>query len=180
MLGFTFQAGKKFAIEKYGEAVWEKAAAESGVGTKDYVRHKAYPDSEVAAMFTAIAKTVGVELPEVIEAFGVFSAPAFIEMAGVLVRPEWRTLDLLEHVEEKIHTRIRDQNAEAKPPFLVVTRLSPDSVRIVYASSRKLCPAVIGITKGVAQGFHETVSLVEERCMYRGDPSCAIVVTLQH
>src|SRR5689334_4295870 len=100
MLGFTFQAAKKFATEKYGAAVWEAAAAESGVGSKDYLRHKAYPDAEVAAMFTAIAKAVGVGLPEVIEAFGVFSAPAFVEMAGVLVRPEWRTLELLEHVEE--------------------------------------------------------------------------------
>jgi len=58
---------------------------------------------------------------------------------GRLLRPGWRTLDVIEHTEETVHRVIRRQDSAAQPPFLKAVRSAPDEVRLTYNSARRLC-----------------------------------------
>jgi hypothetical protein len=178
MLGFTFQALKKFAIEKYGPATWERVVQATDLYGRSYLIHKAYPDEEAAAVIEALAAAVGSTVPKIMEAFGESAAPAFLDMAKAMIRPEWKTLDILEHTESTIHTRIRAQLAEAKPPHLVCRRIRPDAVQVIYSSKRKLCPTVRGISRGLAKIFNEQIHIDEQQCMYHGHIACRMVISL--
>lgn len=105
-------------------------------------------------------------------------------MAGDLLRlyradvpPWWRTLDVIDHTEERIHRLIRQRNAEAAPPRLVARRKDERTLVVEYTSSRRMCRFAKGIILGIAKSYREPVELAEPSCMLRGDDRCEIVVT---
>jgi predicted hydrocarbon binding protein len=91
------------------------------------------------------------------------------------VRPEWRTLEVIEHTEETIHRVVRMRTEGAKPPRLRAERTRPNEVVLTYDSPRKLCAVARGIVKGVAKQFKEMVTIDVRKCMHKGDPACVIV-----
>jgi serine/threonine protein kinase len=125
----------------------------------------------------AVGRNLNIPAGTVLEAFGEFIAPGLIGLYGKLIRPEWKTLDLIENTEKLIHTAVRVGNPGAKPPVLQCVRSTPDELQIVYSSSRQMCAIAKGIVKGVARHFGETVHISHDACMLRGDPFCALQVT---
>jgi hypothetical protein len=100
-------------------------------------------------------------------------------MYGSLIPREWRTLEVIEHSEETIHTVVRRRNPGAQPPELRCQRLGPDEVVVVYSSGRKMCGVAKGIVRGMARHFKETVAITESSCMLAGAKECRISVKRQ-
>jgi hypothetical protein len=111
-----------------------------------------------------------------LEEFGEAVAPRLLDLYGGHLRPEWRTLEVLENTEQAIHTLVRLRNPGAAPPALWVSRAGPDRVTIRYASPRRLCAVAKGIVRGLARRHRETVEVTEESCMLRGADACLIGV----
>jgi len=63
----------------------------------------------------------------------------------------------------------------ADPPHLTTKRLGPDEVLLVYTSPRKMCALAVGISKGLAKRFAETIVANHRMCMHRGAPRCEII-----
>jgi tRNA A-37 threonylcarbamoyl transferase component Bud32 len=108
--------------------------------------------------------------------FGEFLAPHLVKVAGPLVDPAWRTLDLVEHTEQLIHAMVRVEKPGAEPPVLEAVRIGPDELHLVYSSRRRLCLLASGLLRGLARHFGETVEIDEPGCMLRGDPFCSFVI----
>ena len=86
-----------------------------------------------------------------------------------LIRPEWRSLDLIRNAERTIHQIVRQRQKGARPPVLQCLRVSPREVRLTYESRRNLCALATGIMRGVASHYGESVAIAQAACVLRGD-----------
>lgn len=175
MHGIIFADLKKFVKETYGFE-WEGLLKESDIGFKHYLPLNEYPDSEIVSLIRIIARKTGIESSEILMSFGEHLVPTLYAMYKPLLKPEWKTLDVIENVEETIHSVVRLKNPGAHPPALVCHRESLDEVVILYSSDRKMCSVAKGITKGLARYFQEKITLSEDTCMLKSDSVCRISV----
>lgn len=176
MHGLIFFYLQKFADAAVGNASWESIRSSVATSAKKYLPAGVYPDADAVAILTSLSETVGRPLPVVLEQFGTFLAPHLVKVAGTVIEPSWRTLDLIEHTESIIHAMIRTTTPGAAPPVLEAVRQGPRELHLVYASGRRLCPLAVGLMRGIAAHYHETIRIEEPSCMLRGDPFCSFVI----
>lgn len=179
MHGIIFAELKKYVDANFPPDTWQQLLGAAGLGPRTYYPVQEYPDSEVGAIVGAASKATGTAPPAILDDFGHFIAPDLLAMYRALLKPEWRTLDVLEHTEETIHRVVRMRHPGARPPELKAERVSPSRVEIVYTSERKLCAVARGIVRGMARHFNESIAIEEPSCMLRGQPFCRIAVSLQ-
>lgn len=178
MHGTIFTELQKYVTTKLGADAWKALLRESAVPTRVYLPIREYPDAELVALVATASRITEIPVPALLKDYGEFIAPDLIKMYRAYINPQWKTLDLLEHTEEQIHVRVRDDHKGASPPYLTTTRLSPTEAMVHYTSTRKLCAVAEGIALGIARYYGETIELTQERCMHRGDQTCEIRVRL--
>ncbi len=180
MNGHFFVGLENYVTTKYGINTWKSLLKESGIGPKNYQVFQEYPDQEGDVLFSTASRMIGKPLYDFMENFGYFIALYLIRMYMVLFEAEWKTLDLIEKCEDKIHRVIRLNDPDVKPPELKCARPGPDEVFITYKSSRKMCSFAKGLIKGIANYYDEQVLVTEKSCMLKGDPSCIFQVKKVH
>jgi predicted hydrocarbon binding protein len=176
MHGTIFAELQKYVVTKLGPPAWPALLTEAGLAGRAYDALEEYPDAEAGQLVAAASRLTGNEAGAILEDFGEFIAPDLLEMYWGVVRPEWRTLDVVEHTERAVHEVVRLQNPGARPPYLEATRTSPDEVLVKYTSPRRMCAVAVGIVRGLARHFGESVDVEQATCMHRGDASCLIRV----
>ncbi|MGC8885496.1 MAG: heme NO-binding domain-containing protein [Candidatus Nanoarchaeia archaeon] len=139
---------------------------------------QAYTDQEAVALVSTASKMTGTPIPVILEDFGEFIVPTLFKIYHSLIKPEWKTLDLIENAEETIHRTVRIKNPSAEPPKLKSSRPSADEVIITYTSPRKMCGVAKGIAKGIANYYNEQIQITETKCMLKGSSSCQISIKL--
>jgi len=178
MHGLIFAEMKRYFGTRFGSDSWDNILKECGIGWKIYLQNREYPDEEAVSILSSASKITGKSIFDILEDLGEFIVPTLITSFKTLIKPEWKTLDLLENTEETIHKAVRVRDPLAKPPYLKTNRLSPEEVVILYNSPRKMCGLAKGIIKGVAGYYNERVLINEAVCMLRGNPRCEIKVRL--
>ncbi len=176
MHGVIFSRLKQYVDGKLGRAAWTELLHESGIGDKIYLAVEAYPDEELVRLMMTASRTKQIPLPKLLEDFGRELVPMYLGMYGHLIKPEWRTLDVIDHTEETIHKVVRIRNPGAMPPVLTTTRPSKNEVLLEYSSARRLCAVARGIIHGVAAHFDELVTIRESKCMLHGAPACLMSI----
>jgi len=175
MHGIVFSELKKYVVTSQGPDTWDRLLQESGLSTASYLTTSTYPDAEAVTLISTASKMLKVAPSLIMEGFGEFIVPSLIKIYKGLIRPEWKTLDLLENVENVIHTAVRLRNPDMTPPKLTATRPTPGSVVITYASGRKMCGVAKGIAKGIAKHYGERIEITETTCMLKGNRVCTLV-----
>ncbi len=176
MHGLIFLQLQRFAQQQGGAGAWERLLRDANLPKKSYSPVRDYPDAELLALVGAACAIWNLSAAAVVEAFGEFLAPELLRLYDRLIKPGWKTLDLVENTEAIIHAAVRVGNPGARPPVLVCFRTTEDELQIVYSSNRQLCSLAKGILKGLAKHFAEAITVTEEACMLRGDPYCALQV----
>lgn len=179
MHGIIFWELKKYVNTKLGGDAWQRLLQEAGLGSRIYTTLQEYPDEEAVAIVGAASRATGQAVSAILEDFGEFIVPDLVSMFKAMIRPKWKTLDLIENTEDVIHKAVRVQNPGADPPRLQCSRPGKEEVVIIYSSPRKMCALARGIAKGVANHYGEKVSIAEPRCMLRGSPNCEIQVRVE-
>ncbi len=175
MHGIVFSELQKFVVSKHAHAGWKAVTEKAGLSHKIYLAAGQYPDSEIVSLVTAASAITGQDPSQIVEAFGEFIAPSLLKMYGHLLKPDWKSLDVIEHTEGTVHTVVRTSDKDAQPPKLRSHRTGPDTVILVYDSPRKMCALAVGIGKALARHFKETLSISQSQCMLKGGPYCEIV-----
>jgi predicted hydrocarbon binding protein len=178
MTGAIFAELEKYVCARLGAHGWNDLRARAGLAGKEYSILKTYPDEDAAALVKAAVDATGKPAAELLEDFGAFIAPNLLEMFWGAIAPDWRTLDVIEHTERTIHSVVRLENESARPPELHVERPTPDEVVIDYRSPRRMCALAIGIARGLAGHFQESIEVSESECMHTGGDRCLISVRL--
>jgi hypothetical protein len=176
MHGTIFVELQKYVETKLGPPAWPTLLEKAGITHEPYDVMKAYPDQEVLALVSTASKITGTPVPSLLEDFGEFIAPDLLDLYWGVVRPEWKTLDVIEHTEEVIHRVVRLQNPGARPPELRCERRDRDHIVITYTSERRLCAIAKGIARGLARHYGEEIAIAESRCMLSGADRCEISV----
>lgn len=179
MHGIVFMQLQKYVTGMLGDDAWNQLMNNAEIKQKIYLCSETYPDREIIELVAALSKSTGESAAALLEDFGKFIVPALFQMYRVLIKPEWKTLDVIEHAEENIHRVVRIKSPGALPPALKCTRLSPGEVVINYTSPRKLCALARGIAQGLAAYFNERINITEKTCMLKNAGSCSISVKLE-
>ncbi len=174
MHGAIFSELQKFATGAFGVDVWRQICETAGLGPRVYLPVTTYPDEEAIALVSAASQLSGKPAGELLGGFGEYLVDPLIQIYGSLIRPEWRTLDVLEHTESTIHRIVRLREPDSTPPELACQRVSAGQVVIRYGSARRLCPLAIGLIRGVARHYSERIEIRETACMNAGAPACEI------
>jgi len=178
MHGIIFMQLQKYVTSMLGNDAWYQLMNKAGIKQKIYMCSETYPDQEIIALVTDLSKSTGESAAALLEDFGKFIVPELFKMYRVFIKPEWKTLDVIEHVEDTIHRVVRIKNAGAHPPAIKCTRLSPGEIVINYSSPRRLCALAKGIAQGLAAHFNERIDINEKTCMLKHAESCSISVKL--
>ena len=176
MHGLIVNQLRQFVVHAFGRELWTRMRADTGLEIDDVPAiDRSYEDADVVALVQAAAAASGADAQDLLEQFGEFLAPALLRIYAPILRPEWRTLDVIQHAEARIHRVVRRQDAQAAPPYLTATRSSADVVEVNYESPRRLCAVARGIMHGLATHFNERLDIQQPTCMLRGDPACRLV-----
>lgn len=167
---------RSFVEQQLGAEGWRRLLEDAGLGPRVFLPIRSYPDEEMVAIVAAASKTTGLPVPRLLEAFGLHVAPHLLQMYRHLLDPGWRTLDVLQHVEETAHRVVRIEKPGATPPYLVANRVSEHRIEITYTSARRLCHVARGIVQGLARHFAEPITIRETACMHHGDARCLLIV----
>ena len=178
MHGVIFAELKKFVDANLGGDAWKTLLKEAGLGSRIYLPLRAYPDEELVALVSTASRLTGTPVRDLQKAYGEFIAVGLLKMYRSFLKPEWKTLDVIENTEAQVHTRVRVNEVGAKPPYLDAVRVAPNEVVVYYSSERKLCAVAEGVAIGMAKHFGEAVSVTQPRCMSDGYDKCEIRVVV--
>ncbi len=180
MHGIIFSELKNYYNQHFDPNSWQEFLKEIGIGFKHYLPIQDYPDQEMKIIIEKIAELQSKTTTNLLIDFGQFIVPSLLNMYKSLIKPEWRTLDLIERTENTIHTVVRLENQGASPPSLQCDRINDNEVEVIYNSERKLCSVAKGIIRGIAKHFDEKITITEDKCMIRGDSACRMKVSLKN
>ena len=99
-------------------------------------------------------------------------------MYSYVIRPECRTLDVIEHTERVAHSAVRQKERGAAPPYLRAHQVNPNKLILSYNSPRKMCAFAVGMGIGLGKHFNESVVVKHIPCMYLGADHCEITFTV--
>ncbi|MCY3005529.1 MAG: protein kinase [Planctomycetota bacterium] len=172
MHGLILVQLQKFAQQTFGPEKWRRALSQSGLDQTSFSAGLVYEDRQALELIVLASQTLRVPVDEVVELFGRFLSTELIRLYSRVIKPEWRTLDIIENTETFIHSAVRVGNPGAVPPVLDAIRLSENELQLLYSSDRKLCKLAIGIIHGLADHFQEVIEVHKDSCMLQGDPFC--------
>ncbi|GAB2968570.1 hypothetical protein GCM10027048_44320 [Hymenobacter coalescens] len=155
MHGTIFTLLKRYVQTQYDHSTWIRLVEAAGIGPADFDHKHVYPDEQMFALVGTAAEMTGIPAAELQEKFGEYLVPDLLYMYGKLLNPSWRTLEMLEHTENVMHRRVRQEHEENAPPVLDVRRTGPDEVVVEYVSARRMGPLAVGIVRGLAVYFDE-------------------------
>ena len=146
---------KRYVQTQYDHSTWVKLMELSGLDKVEFDHKTVYPDEHIYALVGHAAEMTGLSAGELHEKFGEYLVPDLMYMYQKLLRPEWKTLDMLEHTELTMHQQVRREHAENAPPVLDVSRLGPNELIIDYVSPRRMGGLAVGIVRGLAVYYDE-------------------------
>jgi len=170
-----FSELRSYAEDKLGPGSWNAVLERAGLEQSLYLPIQEYPDCEASALIAAVATANRRNLALELEDFGEFIAPTLMKLHGHLLLPEWKTIDVIDHTEGTIHSVVRMKDSAADPPHLTTQRLGPDEVLLIYTSPRKMRALAVGLSKGLAKHFAETIVANHRMCTHCGAQRCEII-----
>lgn len=174
MHGFVFNQIRGYAKLRLGEQGWETLLQQAELPLRVYLAFQSYPDAEAAALLQAAARLMGKSMRALLEDFGEYSAPGAMRIYRAFIQPGWSIVDVVANAE-RIHERVR-RDPHAQPPRLECQRLDAKTIRVVYASPRKLCGFGIGFVLGLARELGQRAEVQEKQCMHQGAQHCEFIV----
>jgi hypothetical protein len=167
---------KKYIETRHGSNAWNRCLEAAKLGNKIYMPINTDPDEEAVAIVTAASQITHTPVDHILEDFGEFIAPDLLRMYQSLLKPEWKTLELLLHTEEMIHRVVRITNPGAKPPKLQFEQAGPNQLKLYYNSPRRMAAVAKGIIQGVAKHYREAVLIREHK---KPDGSSEMLITIR-
>lgn len=161
MHGLIHAELRRFVEATHGVQTWNAVLEEAGLEKTIYLSSSTYPDAEAFAIVGAASKLTNTPAGPLLEAFGEYIAPTLMGMFKPLIKPDWKTLEMLLNTEETIHKVVRMRSPGAEPPRLHFEQTGPRQLLFKYDSPRKMSAVAKGIIRGVAKHYGEAVAIAE-------------------
>jgi hypothetical protein len=158
--GSIFFLLRKFVENTFDNGTWLKLNEAVGISKPDYDIHEKYDLSVFNSLRNGIAEKLSLSATEVNEKFGEYLVPDLLSFFWAHVNPAWKTYQLIENAEFVMHKAVRTQENKADPPILNVSRVHDKLLIIDYYSKRRLASLAVGIIRGIAGYYKESVRIV--------------------
>ncbi|MEZ6017293.1 MAG: heme NO-binding domain-containing protein [Planctomycetota bacterium] len=173
MKGVIFKQFEAFIVERFGDQVFEQILDRTTLETQGpFVGPATYPDSDLFALVATAIEMAGLELDAALFAFGDFLYERLAASIPGIVAAHSDVRSLLLALDRVIHVEVRKLMTDAETPRIACEETGPDSLRVTYRSSRKLCPLFLGLLNAAARSFGQRVQHDELACMHRGADAC--------
>lgn len=157
MYGIVNQAIEDLVRETFGENVWEKVLATSGVEEKYFVSTEPYSDDVTYKLAGAAAEVTGLSVQEVLRSFGEWWIlhTAKEHYGGLLKAGGSQLAQFLRHLPA-FHDRVALMYPRLTPPEFQVSNETEKSIYVHYKSQREgLQDFVHGLMVGLGK-FYDT------------------------
>jgi hypothetical protein len=112
-----------------------------------------YPHSEMVALVSAMSKRTGLQLNQLLEAFGHHLFGRFYVHFPHFMDNTTDALDFLMGIETIVHTEVRKLYPDAQLPRFETNRKSPHQIDMRYESAHDFSALALGLIKGCAQHY---------------------------
>ncbi len=192
MHGLIFVTWEKYVSERFGPSLLQRYRSSIGeTPASAPLASRVYDDATLLAGVGEAHKLTGFPVDTLLREYGQY----FI-LNGLT---RHLCAYLLEHVHSgrelllcmrQAHAQMRLTPDALTPPLFAYEALPGEgngALRLLYDSTRQLCPLLVGAIEGAAQRYDETVSIIERTCMRWGASVCSFdlhfssaTATLQH
>ncbi|MBF0294671.1 MAG: heme NO-binding domain-containing protein [Magnetococcales bacterium] len=180
MHGIIFLALEDFLEARLGAQAWPQALLMTRMEDQQFDPDRYYPDETAEQLFQAAAQLLKTPLQKTLELFGKHMASGLVAMSRSMgiIQKDWKTLDILEHLQSHILAPFSNVESGVIPPDIRTYRLKHGEVAVAYISKRKYCYLMKGIVRGLGELFQEPIALKEYVCMLQEAPLCRLSVYL--
>lgn len=175
MKGIVFNLLEEIVRRDYGEDSWDdllEAAELEGA----YTSLGSYPDADFFKVIGAASKTLDLSADEVVRWFGRNALPLLAQSYPRFFTPHTSARSVVLTLNDIIHPEVRKLYPGADVPVFDFDTSSDEVLVVGYTSPRRLCAFAEGLIEGTAAHYGERVSIVQPRCMKRGDEKCVLEI----
>lgn len=161
MYGLVNRAIAGLVCDRFGDEAWDRICLRAGVGRPSFVAMETYDDAITYALVGAASEELGLEVAEVLEAFGEYWTSYTIEEGyGDILSMMGETLeDFLDNLDT-MHARVGGTMPELVPPSFERERQADGASVLHYRSTREgLSPMVLGLVKGLAKRYGTNIEI---------------------
>ncbi len=164
MYGIIQKSIEEMVVSSFGQEKWEAILDEAGVAERDFVMLKSYPDEVTLAIVGAATRVLGLSAETVLETFGEHWITYAERGYGALLRMSGGTFpEVVAHLDA-MHTRIKLNMPELRPPSFRCEPQRDGVMRLHYYSERKgLEPVVRGMLRSLARRMGVEIEFNESR-----------------
>ena len=102
MHGIVFTEFKHYVERGSREGLWHDVLHEAKLDRRPAASIRHYPDKEFFDIIGAASRKLNKPADDIIEDFGVFIAPDLLGMYAMLIKQDWRTLDVIERTGNRV------------------------------------------------------------------------------
>lgn len=177
MHGLIFVTWEKYLAERFGSSFLGDYRKEIGeTPSTAPLASRLYGDDVLLAGVGAAHHLTGIAVDTLLHEYGryfIINGLTSHLCAGVLAEVHSGRELLL--TMRDVHARLRLSHTGVTPPlFNYEISSTPNTVRLIYDSPRKLCSVLWGAIEGAAERYNERVSIVERSCMKHGAQGCLL------
>jgi len=177
MQGSIYTAFSDMVIEQMGMEKWneliERTQPDSG---GIYTSGAQYEDSELINMVVLLSEQTGIAVNDLVEAFGTYLFDILYRNSSADVSSIDNLKDFLLAIDNVIHVEVQRVHPNAYLPKFEYEDGPNGGLIMYYSSKRKLCAVSVGLIKGAAAKFNESVTISHPECMHKGANKCKLIV----
>lgn len=177
MKGIIFNLLEEVVRSEHGDAAWESLLEASALDGA-YTSIGSYPDEHLMRLVDAASAALGQPAPEIIRWFGLRSLPLLAKRYPHFFVGHRSLLTFLPTLNHTIHSEVQMIYPGAEVPVFTFDLTTPDTLRMVYISKRRLCALAQGFIEASAAHFGEPAEITQPLCLTRGDERCEFLIVV--
>jgi len=177
MKGIVFTLLADMVEENFGLEAWDALLSKTGLDGI-YVSTESYDDEELFKLVGAAHEATGIEVNDLVKAFGKFSFSKFQKMHPDFCDPEYSLKQFLLTVDQVIHVEVKKLHPDAMLPSFDYVDESDSELTMLYNSPRKLCMLAEGLIAGAAEYYKTEYELTHDECLHEGHDHCKLHLTM--
>ena len=161
MYGLVNRAIEGLVRRDFGDDVWNRVVERAGVGQSGFVAMEVYDDAVTYGLVGAASQELKLAPEVLLEAFGEYWTTYTIEEGyGATLDLMGDSLEAFLDNLDELHARVGSSMPGLVPPSFSREVVGQDDWVLHYVSEREgLAPMVIGLLRGLARRFDESVAI---------------------
>jgi hypothetical protein len=149
---------KDYLVRAHSPTVYANILEAAGFESTHFDTREYFSDEDLNRVLEAAEAETNLSRDALLTANGKMATPALLEATAAMIDPSWKTLDLVEAVEGRMHTFAREEMA-AFPPVLKTERVSENELIVRSRSHRRMWGLAVGFMYGFAEHYGETITV---------------------